>query len=362
LEELTPDELAARYLARFDWRRSRSREPRPPGDVLSAWEEWIASDPEKAWLLFEALVRLRPDDDDVLEQVWHRLEYLLARQGRAFEPRVRALVGGNARLRRIAPKSKLDAAAHRPRPLNLSELVQTYIRHSQAFDEAHEVDVAVREEPARGLRLALEIISRGPLHEFTSYDSFSPLLDLLRMHGSEVIDAVEDAASASVLVRRCLWRMSAQQSDPPGIHDVPADVWARVERAMNGTTDYNTDDPLGVAHSLTPEDERVIDAWFVREDAFWAWDRVGDIVREDPELAWRVTTMLVHDAPTDSVLGAVAAGPLEDFLGLHGVHFIERVETLAQRDTRFRESLQGVWQGSMSEAVWARVQRAASGD
>jgi hypothetical protein len=358
-ESLSPDELAARYLARFDWHRERSTEPRPPGGVLSMWEEWIDVDPERAWPLFEALVRLRPDDDEVLEQVWRRLAQLLARHGRAFAPRVRALVGANARLRRIVPEADLDPAAHRPRPLDIAGLVTAFITQSTHFEAAHEVTAAIAEEPERGIRLVLEIISRGPLHGFTSSDTYSELRDLLRLHGDDVIDRIEDAAADSILVQRCLWHVSGAQSHPPESYDVPADISERIERASAGTTDYNTDDPPGAAHSLPPEEEHVVESWFVREENFWAWERVRDIVENDPELAWRVIALLVENAPSDDVLGSVAAGPLEDFLGLYAEAYIERLETWARRDRRFRDCLKGVWQTDVPDELWARVQAAA---
>jgi hypothetical protein len=359
---LSPDELVDRHLARVEWRRSRSTAPRPPSRVISVWEEWIGSDPERAWPLFEAFVRRCADDDGMLEQVWFRLKYLLSRHGRAFEARVRALVASSARLQRIVPAAELDPAAHRPRPLDVPELVQAYITQSVHFADAHQLDEAIREEPERGLRLALEIISRGPLHGFKSFDTFSPLCDLLRMHGHAAIAEIEEAAAGSVLVRRALAQVGDQQSHPPSPFDVPLDVWLRAERAMAGTTDYNTDDPPGIAHPLPPDDERVVDSWFIREEAFWAWERVGDIVENDPQLAWRVILLLIGDAPSDEVLGSVAAGPLEDFLRLHCEHFIEHVEARARTDDRFRMALQGVWKTEMSDALWARVQAAANGD
>jgi len=358
---LSTKELVAAYLARVDWRRSRAPGPAPRTRTLTLWERWIQNDPERAWELFEELVRVRPQDDEVLEQVWFRLQQLLATHGKAFEGRVRALVANTPRLRRIVPEHELDSRAHRPKPLDIPMLVGTYVRHCAQF-EAHEINRIIRDDPVSGLKLALEIISRGPLHDFNSYDTMSPLLELLRRHGDAVIDEVEQAASQSVLVRRCLWRISRQQGHPPGQHDIAVQVWDRAERAIAGTTDFNCDDPPGIEHALTPEFERFIDAWFLYEETFWAWGKVNELIEQDPEPAWRVILHIIELSESDDQLGVVSAGPLEDLLSQHGEHFIERAEQLAASNRRFRECLGRVWQSTMSDELWRRVRLAAGND
>jgi hypothetical protein len=47
---------------------------------------------------------------------------------------------------------------------------------------------------------------------------------------------------------------------------------------------------------------------------FAAWDKVHEIVHDDPETGWTITLALIEAAPHDRVLANVAAGPLEDLL------------------------------------------------
>jgi len=54
----------------------------------------------------------------------------------------------------------------------------------------------------------------------------------------------------------------------------------------------------------------------------------------------------------------VAAGPLEVLLSEHGPDFIDRVETEAAHNNRFREALTLVWRLEMTDDVWTRVQKA----
>ena len=75
-----------------------------------------------------------------------------------------------------------------------------------------------------------------------------------------------------------------------------------------------------------------------------------------PEEAWSVLLELIHAAPEDDrVLGFLAAGPLEEWLGRYGDRVIDWVERQAAEDHRFRRVLTGVWRHGMSEAVWERI-------
>ena len=75
----------------------------------------------------------------------------------------------------------------------------------------------------------------------------------------------------------------------------------------------------------------------------WAFDEMNRFVREEPELAWPMIVEMVRRSTDDRILAFVAAGPLEDLIGLHGSTFIGRIETVARDDPRFRTALSGVW-------------------
>ncbi|WP_310446095.1 DUF6869 domain-containing protein [Thiobacillus sp.] len=62
--------------------------------------------------------------------------------------------------------------------------------------------------------------------------------------------------------------------------------------------------------------------------------------------------------PSHHTFQNLAAGPLEDLLSDHGRDLIEQVETEARRNPNFNLLLGGVWQGGMSEEIWARIQAA----
>jgi hypothetical protein len=342
-KDISPQELARRYLVTHDYHEGLGPKPQRRYRALSTWEDWIVSTPEKAWPVFEEIVRLRPDDDDVLEQVCHRLELLLEEHWELWHERVTRLVEGNARLTRIMPRAALEKAYYEPKYRSIPELVEAWITQSLHHQNASRLDELIRDDPFRALALALEVINRAPLHGFTSFDVLSPLMDVLRKHGADVIDEVEAAAAASVAVRRVLWRMRPQQGDGSGPNSIAEEVWTRVVRAAGDTTDYNTDDPPGVASALAPDEEAVVASWFVYNAKFWSWDALRELVEDDPEAAWQAIEMLVGHANGEDLLGIIAAGPLEDLLAEHGERFVARVEQRALGDDRFRACLGGVW-------------------
>jgi hypothetical protein len=79
-------------------------------------------------------------------------------------------------------------------------------------------------------------------------------------------------------------------------------------------------------------------------------------VEEHPERAWEAILKLVEDSSAHCYLGQLAAGPIEDLLSYHGQQFIDRVETTARANPTFASTLSGVWQFTMGEDIWARVQ------
>lgn len=72
---------------------------------------------------------------------------------------------------------------------------------------------------------------------------------------------------------------------------------------------------------------------------------------------------LIELSPDDYVLANVAAGPLEDLLGLHAYGFIDRVENQARTNPRFRRCLSGVWGwSSIPDDVQVRLRRTWEGE
>lgn len=92
----------------------------------------------------------------------------------------------------------------------MSELVRAWLDNHSAHGGAHRLDELVHEAPDEALELSLEIIRRGPAYQLSSYDTMSPLLEVVQEHGSRVVERIEAAAESSVAVRRALSRLRVQ--------------------------------------------------------------------------------------------------------------------------------------------------------
>ncbi|MBV6836809.1 hypothetical protein KWH01_05840 [Xanthomonas campestris pv. merremiae] len=75
------------------------------------------------------------------------------------------------------------------------------------------------------------------------------------------------------------------------------------------------------------------------------------------EESWATILAILAKNPPDSVIGVLAAGPLEDLIQDSGLHYIDRIELEARRNPAFRQLLGGVWRSGTPE-VWARVEAA----
>jgi hypothetical protein len=334
---MTAEELATLFLdqrsAHFEGVPPQCAEP----SAIEVWEELITDDPERAWPVFEELLR-RTSDDEMLEAVWFRLRLLLSRHYERFHDRAHDLLTRFERFALIAGPEALDAAAYEEKPFDREALIVAYRAMYRMFEPTHALDRLVDTHPERALAIAVEIIHRGVATGWTAFDLMSPLRDVLAKHGQRVIQEVEAIAAESVAVRRVLWRL---QRVMPAID---LDLGARLQRAAGTTTDF-TD--LDVAAPPPQEqldaDERIIEGWFVHEANFWAFSEMNDLCEEDPKLAWDVTLELIARADDEREIGAIAAGPLESLIR-HNMDVIwPELWEKAHHNARLVEALRGVW-------------------
>jgi hypothetical protein len=128
-------------------------------------------------------------------------------------------------------------------------------------------------------------------------------------------------------------------------------------------------DPLGCKRNPHSVNEKLIHGWLSLQRApegspdyerfFWAHGELADLVEEHPEEAWPLILEILRREQDKEVLSVLAAGPLEELLSHHGPAFIERVESEASANARFRWLLGGVYQLFMTDVIWARVRAAA---
>ena len=100
------------------------------------------------------------------------------------------------------------------------------------------------------------------------------------------------------------------------------------------------------------------EAWITKPDTEWTDDAESlyALFQSNPDRALAVIFAIMQMTDDKKLLGSLAAGPLEDFLGAQGEAYIQAIHTLALQHRRLREVLDGVWQGSIAKAVWRRIE------
>ena len=106
-----------------------------------------------------------------------------------------------------------------------------------------------------------------------------------------------------------------------------------------------------IKYWLLPENSSAQDA------LSWVADREYDLVHESPDEAWFLILEILRRNNSSQILEVLSAGPLEELLANHGERIIESVENEAMKNSSFATLLGGVWRNSISEGVWARVEK-----
>src|SRR5439155_12361905 len=106
-----------------------------------------------------------------------------------------------------------------------------------------------------------------------------------------------------------------------------------------------------VVRTMSSHDE-LLEAYLAHAEAvaherkdtnFWAFNELADLMRDDPDGAWQIMGELVARASDEETLGYVAAGALEDLICKHPDAMIDRVESRARQNARFRKAVARVW-------------------
>ncbi len=252
--------------------------------------------------------------------------------------------------------------------------MDTWLANDASHDLAMAAERLCRYLPEHGWPVILELVRQAPSDDVLSRiaQTRGPLETLIARHGAAFIGRIETEARTNPRMKTCLGlvdiasnRMAPEVwtrlADASGRelrvrpHSVP-EFLRKEDSNVENMLDWDPAPPLTEPPSATAQE--IAAMWLAHGEAFWAWEAVSDLMREgDLDESWAVLLALVRRG-SDDALGAIGAGPLEDWLDNHGERIINRVEQEAARDPRFRYCLSHVWRGDMNEALWERVIRA----
>ncbi len=117
--------------------------------------------------------------------------------------------------------------------------------------------------------------------------------------------------------------------------------------------------------------DALISAWIEYEESekaqsdkdanWWAVSAVMDFhLEENHQAAWEFVTRSFERKMSDKAFAVLAAGALEDLLSDFGTLYIDRIEQLARKNSRFNHLLGGVWKSSIADDVWDRITKVRS--
>lgn len=92
-----------------------------------------------------------------------------------------------------------------------------------------------------------------------------------------------------------------------------------------------------------------------REETFWSFMLMDELIEQFPREALEVIKLILEADTSGEVVGALAAGPIEDLLSRHGVEIIDAIENEAINNPKFNYALGGVWRSESVPEVWDRV-------
>ena len=111
--------------------------------------------------------------------------------------------------------------------------------------------------------------------------------------------------------------------------------------------------------------QNLVEAWLrftrskrdseVRDELLWAYEEFARLSEEEPDACLSLICAVLEEDATMPVIGALAAGPMEDLLVNFGPGVIDNVEAIAEENGSFRAMLGGVWESDIEPQVWERI-------
>ena len=257
------------------------------------------------------------------------------------------------------------------RRAELGKIVDMWLAHHAVHAMWRDVEQSCKYFPEIGWLVILELVRQAPSDEILEQiaGTREPLETLISKHGTAFIDRVEAEARSNPIFTKCLRMLDIASNR------IRPELWNRLADASGLKLRVRPHSEPTWLRKEEPEIESMLDfephhmmeppqlppsemaaAWLTSQETFWAWEAIRDVVERGEADAWFVLSELVRRSSLDG-LGAIGAGPLEDWLGDHGEKVIDLVEEVAAQDQRWRIAISSVWQGKMREELWQRVVR-----
>ena len=180
---------------------------------------------------------------------------------------------------------------------------------------------------------------------------------LLYAHGVEIIDRLETEVRDNARLRWLLGGLQWSVSGEPlktrirRIADIPA--WAADHQAHRTPAQPINCEAMSLPELAAVWVEQHSKAEKDRDDNWHTlYDYESDLKDEDPDKMFDLILEILKIETNPMVLSLLAAGPLEDIIGMET---IDRVEREAAANDRFHDLLGGVWYSSAPQEIQTRL-------
>lgn len=87
------------------------------------------------------------------------------------------------------------------------------------------------------------------------------------------------------------------------------------------------------------ESTKIAQAWIEFQRNWWAYDKLDDLCRQDPDAAWLVIVDMLEIVESVELLEDIAVGPLEDFIAAYALEYFDAIEALSKSNETFAKAL-----------------------
>ena len=115
------------------------------------------------------------------------------------------------------------------------------------------------------------------------------------------------------------------------------------------------------AFHLDSEVRRAAEDYITAPDPSLLFDSLYGWINTERDCALAMICAVAQITDDGAILDALAAGPLEDLLCVHGEAMLDTIRVLAREHLIFRSLVRGVWQNSMPKVLYQKVRAIGAG-
>ncbi len=240
----------------------------------------------------------------------------------------------------------------------IEELSVAYLKNAAASQKAQLLDIYTN-EPAKAWMMVREIIRIAP-KDSTPYTAIVYIFHkILPTYGDFILSDLEKEGRTNTLLNQCLVHVLNNYKKNPKFSGLTPGLLSRIENLYKKLITTNPRLPLN-KRDLPNSLKKIISAWCIYSETFWAFEELLDIVTKSPQQALKIIISLLNRTSDINIITIIAAGPLENLLVDHGLALKEQIQKYAVFNNNMKTALANVWldeQGDAFYPYWEKMMK-----